>query len=619
MSPYAIDKRDIQFVLYEYLDIENTICKLPDYSEFDRETIDMVLETMTKLCTDVISPLNTVMDREGLKFENNQVITPAGYKEAYQQLCENGLSAPSNNAELGGGGLPHLINTTLTEILVSASVAFAMTPGLTSAAAPVIEQYGTEELKNLYCEKMNTGVWGGTMCLTESSAGSAVGDLKTKAKRDGDSYLIEGEKIFISSGEQDLTENIVHLVLARIEGAPKGIKGVSLFLVPKFLVDSDGNVGEANNVVCGNIEHKMGIKGSPTCTMVFGSDGPCRGWLIGEENQGIRYMFQMMNEARIGVGMQGLGCAAGSYQEALQYATERVQGVDVKDMKDVDARRVPIIEHPDVRRNLLTMKAFSEGMRAMLYSAAFSADQALHAEDEEDRKKYHSMLELVTPICKAYCSDWGFHMTELGIQVFGGYGYTQEYPQEQYCRDAKIASIYEGTNGIQALDLLGRKVSGKGGLLFMTFLMRINDFINEQEGHETAGPFIKRLAEARDRLSQTVMSFQKAGMDGDMYFPVVNATPFLEMFGHIVMAYHLCEMAVVADAKLQAMYEEAGAKDDAAKAKLLDEHPDAAYYDGKIHSMRFFCDTYLPKAIGIAETIALGNRSPLDVRFPEQG
>jgi alkylation response protein AidB-like acyl-CoA dehydrogenase len=615
MSPFAIDKRDIEFILYEYLDVEQSLCKLPKFSEFDRETFDLVIDTLIKLSNDVIAPLNTVMDRQGLKFENNQVITPEGYKEAYQQLCENGLTAPSNNPELGGGGLPLVINTALNEIMVSASLAFAMTPGLTSSAAHVIETHATAALRDLYCEKMFTGVWGGTMCLTESGAGSAVGDLKSKAKRDGDDYLIEGEKIFISSGDHDLTENIIHLVLAKIEGAPKGIKGVSLFVVPKFLVDDDGNMGQANNVVCGNIEHKMGIKGSPTCTMVFGADGPCRGYLIGEEHMGIRYMFQMMNEARIGVGMQGMSTAAISYQEALQYAAERVQGVDITEMRNVDADRIPIIMHPDVRRNLLTMKAFTEGMRAMLYGAAAFADQALYAQDEELKTNSMNMLDLITPICKAYCSDWGFHMTDLGIQVLGGYGYTQEYPQEQYCRDCKIASIYEGTNGIQALDLLGRKVSGKGGLLFMTYLMRINNFINEHEEHPTVGEYVKKLAASRDTLSQVVMKFQQAGMGGDLYGPILFATPFLEMFGHIVMSYLLCDMAVVADAKLNVILEKAGATEGDARAKLIDENPEAKFYDGKLHSMRFFVDTYLPKAQAIADSIEQDNRSPLEINF----
>ena len=616
MSPYAVDKRDIHFVLFEYLNIVEKLCKYDIYSDFDRETLEMILETMIKFSGDVLSPLNVVMDREGLKFENNKVITPKGYKEAYQTLCENGLSAPSVNAELGGGGLPQIMNTALTEIMVSGSVSFAMTPGLSSSAGHVIEKYCTKDLVETYVEKLYTGHWAGTMCLTESGAGSAVGDLKTKAIPQGDHYHIEGEKIFITSGEHDLTENIVHLVLARIEGAEKGIKGVSLFLVPKFLVNEDGSVGQANNVLCGNIEHKMGIKGSPTCTMVFGADGPCQGWLIGEEHQGIKYMFQMMNEARIGVGVQGQATAAEAYQEALQYASERIQGVDVTQMRDVDAERIAIIKHPDVRRNLLMMKSFTEGMRSLLYTTAMFADISLFEPDDEKRMKYHNMLELLTPMCKAYCSDFGFRMTEIAIQVFGGYGYTQEYPVEQFCRDAKIASIYEGTNGIQALDLLGRKVSGKGGLLFMTFLMRMNDFVNDQENHEMAGPYVKKLADARDKLSQVVMGFQKAGMEGDFYYPVINATPFMEMFGHIVVSYLLLDMAVLADKKLNAIFKEAGASDDEAKAKIIEDNPDARFYAGKVHSMRFFVETTLPHIHAIAESIMSGDRSPLEINFP---
>ena len=614
MSPFAVDKRDIQFCLFEYLNLLD-FCKTTEkFSAFDRETIEMSIDTMIKVATDKIAPLNTVMDREGLRFEGGKVTTPKGYKEAYRAVCENGLSAPGKSAELGGGGLPHAAMTAIVEIMASASVAFTMTPGLSSAAGEVIEAYGTEELKKLYVEKLYTGQWAGTMCLTESSAGSAVGDLKTKAKRQGDHYLIEGEKIFISSGEHDLTENIVHLVLARIVGAPPGVKGISLFVVPKVLPAGEG-LGPRNALSCGKIEEKMGIHGNSTCTMIFGGDGPCQGWLIGEENQGINYMFRMMNEARIGVGLQGLATSAASYQEALQYARDRVQGVDIKDMKDVNAPRVAIIQHPDVRRNLLSMKAFVEGARALLYSTAHFSELALHHPDETERQNYQNLVELLTPICKAYCSDQGFRMTELGVQIFGGYGYCQEYPQEQYCRDAKIASIYEGTNGIQALDLLGRKVSGKGGLMFMTFLMRMNGFINDNQGHPALGPYVAKLEAARDALTGVVMRFQQAGMEGDMYYPVLNATPFLDLFGTIVFAYLLEDMAVKADAALQKLYAQAGAKTDEAKAKLVAEHPEARYYDGKLHSMRHFVETNLPHAQATCQAILAADKSPLTINF----
>jgi len=614
MSPFAVDKRDVQFCLYEFLQLEEQ-CKLPRYKEFNKELFDMVLDEAIKVSTDILAPLNTILDREGVSFDQGKVTTPEACHQAYKTFKEGGWIAPSGGQEYGGQGLPMMLDIAVTEIQGSASTAFLMTPGLTRAAGNLLEVHGTDEMKKMYVENMYSGKWGGTMCLTESSAGSAVGDLKTKAKKEGDHYLIEGEKIFISSGDHDLTENIIHLVLARIEGGPKGIKGVSLFLVPKIQVKDDGSLGEPNNVICGNIEHKMGIKGSPTCTMIFGSDGPCHGYLIGEEHQGIKYMFQMMNEARIGVGLQGLGAASASYNEALQYSRERIQGVDIAKMRDVDAPRIPIIQHPDVRRMLLTMKAFSEGMRALIYFTAKCADLALHSDDEEERTKNQNMLELLTPIVKAYCSDWGVRMTVMGIQVLGGYGYCQEYPQEQYCRDGVIATVYEGTNGIQALDLLGRKVSGKGGLMFMTFLMHMNDFINDNKEHANLGAYVEKLEKARDVLSQVVMGFQKAGMEGDIYYPVLCASPFLEMFGHIVMSYLLLNQSIVADEKLQAIYKDKGASSEEDQKKLNDENPEARFYSGKIHSMKFFADTYLPAAAGIADSIASGNKSPLEISF----
>jgi alkylation response protein AidB-like acyl-CoA dehydrogenase len=618
MSPFAVDKRDIQFCLFEYLQIEN-LCKLPKYTEFNREVFEMVIDEASKYAAGVLAPLNTILDREGIQFDKGKVSMPAECHKAYKSFCEGGWVSASGDPEFGGQGMPLTMNTAVTEIQGTACMPFLLAPGLTHSAGHLIETFCGGEIKKKYLAKLYSGEWTGTMCLTEGGAGSAVGDLKTKAIREDDHYLIEGEKIFISFGEHDLTENIVHLVLARVEGAPKGIRGVSLFLVPKQRLNDDGSVGEFNNVVCGNIEHKMGIHGAPTCTMIFGADGPCRGYLIGEENQGIRHMFQMMNEARIGVGLQGLGAAAASYQEALQYAKERIQGVDMKDMKDVDAPRVAIIKHPDVRRMLMTMKAFVEGMRAMIYYTTLCADTALNSEDEETRNKNKLMLDLLTPICKAYCSDSGFEMTSIGVQVFGGYGYTKEYPVEQYLRDAKIASIYEGTNGIQALDLLGRKVAGKGAASFMTFLSQLNEFIDANSEHSGLGAQVKKIGAARDKLTQTVMKFQQVGSEGDFYYPLLYATPFLEMCGTIAVSYFLCDMALLAEDKLKAIFEKAGVPSDTSsddeKRKLIAENPEASFYDGKIHSARFFVDVYLPRAHAIADTVMSGNRSPLEVNF----
>jgi alkylation response protein AidB-like acyl-CoA dehydrogenase len=577
MSPYTVDKRDINFCLYEYLGLEE-MCKLPKYSEFNRELFDMVIDEAIKFSVDVLAPLNIVLDREGVRYQDGMVRVPEACHQAYKKFCEGGWIAPSGDPEYGGQGLPLTLASAVGEIMLGASMAFQTTPGLTKVTGSLLETYGTEVTKT-YIEKLYSGVWSGTMCLTEPGAGSAVGDLKCKAIKDGDHYLIEGEKIFITGGDQDMTENILHLVLARVEGAPKGIKGVSLFLIPKIRINDDGTLAEPNNVACGGIEHKMGMHGSPTCSLIFGGDGPCHGYLVGEENQGIRFMFQMMNEARIGVGLQGL-CVS---------------------MKNVDAPRVPIIKHPDVKRMLLTMKAFSEGMRAMLYFSARCSDLSEHAKDDEEKQKWTQMLELLTPICKAYCSDYGYDMTTVGIQVLGGYGYCNEYPQEQYARDSKAASIYEGTNAIQALDLLGRKVAGKGGLAFMTFLNHLNVFLDEHAKHPTLSGYVEKLQKARDTLTGVVMHFQKTGTE-DPYYPILCATPFLEMFGHVVMSYFLLDMAILAEKKLSALPE-----------GPIADSPEKTFYDGKLHSARFFIDTYLPKAAAIAETAHSGNRSPLEV------
>ncbi len=614
MSPFATDKRDIQFTLFEYLKAEE-LCQIEKYSDFNRETFQMVLDQALKFTGDVLFPLNTVMDREGVKFDKGKVIVPRACHEAYNGFCEGGWVAPSGAPEYGGQGLPMLLNSALTEIQGSGCVTFLMAPGLTRATGHLIETHGTERMIKLYLEKLYTGQWGGTMCLTESGAGSAVGDLKTKAIRDGKRFRIEGEKIFITFGDHDLTENIIHLVLARIEGAPKGIKGVSLFLVPKVRVKEDGTLGEPNNVACSRIEEKMGIHGSPTCTMVFGDGGPCYAELIGEENQGIKYMFQMMNEARIGVALQGLSAASASYQQALAYARERIQGVDMKDMADPDAPRVPIISHPDVRRMLLGMKAYTEGMRAMIYFAALCADVARYGKDEQARQESMFLLDFLTPICKSYCSDSGFQVTCQGIQVLGGYGYTKEYPLEQYCRDSKIASIYEGTNGIQALDLLGRKVAGKGAAAFMTYMNRLNAWLDQHGSHPTLGEQVGKVAKARDALVQVVMTFQQKGADGDFYYPLLCATPFLEQTAQLVMSHLLTDMAVLAEKKLSELVPQAKAGDARAWNKLEKDNPEVRFYRGKIHSARFFVDTVLPHAQAIAETILSSNRSPLDVTF----
>ena len=495
MADYLVDFRDVQFVLYEMLGVDK-LCEREKYQDFNKEIMDMVLEQGLKFSKEILAPINDVADKEGCKFEDGKVSMPQCFHDAYKQYCEGGWAGISSSPDFGGQGMPSAIGIAVAEFFIGSCCSFGMTPGLSRGSAGLIESFGSDELKAIYCEKMYTGEWAGTMCLTEPQAGSAVGDLKTTAKKKGDDWIINGTKSFITSGDHDLTENIIHLVLARTEGAPAGIKGISLFVVPKFRVNDDGSLGELNDVVCGNIEHKMGIHASSTCTLNFGDNDACVGYLVGEECAGIKCMFQLMNEARIGVGMQGMGQAGAVYMGALAYAKERIQGVEITEMRNVDAPRVPIIDHPDIRRMLMLMKAYTEGCRALLYQTAYYVDLAETAADEEEKEGYEMMIDLLTPICKAYSTDVAFRVSEWGIQVLGGYGYCSEYPMEQYMRDIKILSIYEGTNGIQALDLLGRKIAMKGGMLFMKYVMELNDFIEANKEHARVGASVAAFEKA---------------------------------------------------------------------------------------------------------------------------
>lgn len=619
MPEYYVDERDIKFQLFEYLEVEKLL-ESDVYKQFSKEEFEMVIGEAIKFAKTALAPINKLGDEVGVKFENGKVIMPDEFKSVYNKYAEAGWIGISSNPEFGGQGFPQVIGTSTAEVFVGANVSFTMAPGLTKAAADLLEDFGTEEMKNLYIPKMLSGEWCGTMCLTEPQAGSAVGDLTTAAKPTGKpgEYLISGTKIFITFGEHDLTPNIIHLVLARIEGAPKGIKGVSLFLVPKYRVNPDGSLGEFNDITCSGIEHKMGIHASPTCTLNFGDNGNCIGYIIGEPNQGIKYMFKMMNEARIGVGLQGQALAAAAYQLALRYAHERIQGVDIREMKNVDAPRVPIIVHPDVRRMLLYQKAYVEGLRGLLYKAALFGDLIKinkASGNEDEAEKYQDLLDLFTPICKAYSSDYAFRCIELALQVYGGYGYSEEYGIEQYLRDSKIASIYEGTNGIQALDLLGRKIAIKGGLLFMRYMTELNSFIDANKDNAVFAKEFKVLERARDVLAETTMSFGQMSMSGNLLYPVLHAYPYLEMFGHIAVSHVLLEQALVAAKKLDALFASKGASTDEAKRALIKEHPDAKFYYGKVETAKFFVHYVLPHVFAISETIKSNNTSALDIEF----
>jgi alkylation response protein AidB-like acyl-CoA dehydrogenase len=614
---FPISMRDIRFILYEQLGIER-LCQFDKFKDFSRETFDMVLEEGAKLAAEVIAPLNPVADKEGCLYEKGKVKVPEAFHGAFKKYCEGGWIAASVDAEAGGQGLPDSVALATAEMFVGACCSFTTYPGLTRGCANLIESFGTPEQKQMYLAKMYGGRWTGTMCLTEPQAGSAVGDVKTLAKKEGDHYLVQGTKIFITAGDHNLTENIIHAVLARTENAPPGTKGLSLFIVPKVRINLDGSLGEPNDVNCGGVEHKMGLKGSSTCTLNFGDDGKCQGYILGKENQGIQLMFQMMNEARLGVGLQGFALGNLSYLYALKYAKERIQGVEITKMRDPSAPRVPIIKHPDVRRMLMTMKAYAEGLRALIYRSAYYADLAKVATDPKEKEYCENMIDLLIPIVKAYSTDMAFRLTEWAIQVHGGYGYCGEYPVEQLCRDVKITSIYEGTNGIQAMDLVGRKLSLKKGALFMGWMKEVNEFIEKHKDHPVFGAAMGQLEQAKNTLISVSLHFAKAAAGGDPLYPMLHACPYLELFGETELAYLLLDQGIIAQEELQTLLQKAGAATEEAKAKVIEEQADAAFYSGKIHTAEFFVTNILPRVQATAAAILSGNRSALaipDVAF----
>jgi alkylation response protein AidB-like acyl-CoA dehydrogenase len=610
MAEFRFDLKDVEFVLFEQMKI-GELCGLGPYKDQDAESYRSILQAAFDLTKERLWPINAESDRVGARFDAGTVTVPDCQKEFRKTFVENGFLAMANSPEWGGLGLPTLLSSACGEIFIAGCLSFTLTPMLTRGAAHIIEVHGSEELKRIYLERMYSGEWSGTMCLTEPQAGSDLAAVKTKARRDGGSFLLEGTKTFITSGDHDFTKQIVHPVLARIEGAPPGIKGISLFLVPKYLPNPDGSLGEWNDVSCGNIEHKMGINASPTCTLNFGENGRCRGWLIGEENNGIVYMFQLMNEARIEVGLQGLGQAASAYGQALAYARERVQGVSLKGApREPGTRAQTIMAHPDVRRMLLGMKAQVEGIRALLYETARNEDLAHAHPDAAVRRRAEGVVHLLTPVCKAYGTDMAFRVTEDAMQVHGGYGYCREYPVEQFCRDVKITSIYEGTNGIQALDLVGRKLPMDGGALFTEYAAGLKSFLKANAGHPVIGPWLTVLESAVERLVACTARIGKAYAENDPHFAFLVAVPYLRMFGDVASAALLLEQALIAAGRL-------GPGDMAAwRTRAAADAPSGFYYD-KLCTAQFFVYNHLPRVTATAETILSGDRSALEVVFPE--
>lgn len=611
MGNLLVNTRDQQFMLFEHLEIEK-LFTTEKYKDFSKDDVIMMMNEAEKMAVNVILPTYEQGDKLGCSFKDGKVTVPECFRDAYKKYCEAGWLAQAQPAEVGGQGLPFIMATANLEPCYAANFAFLMYPGLTHGAAALIRHHGTEELKNKYMYKMFTGEWGGTMCLTEPGAGSDVGALRTTAKRLPDGkFLISGTKCFISCGDHDLTPNIIHPVLARIEGDPLGTPGISIFIVPKYRVNDDGSLGEFNDVKTGNIEHKMGIKGSATCTLNFGEDGNCIGELLGNEREGMRIMFQMMNEARMEVGMQALGHSSASLEHAVAYAKERIQSTPVWEMKNPDAKAVPIIEHPDVRRDLLWMKAYVEGLRALNYFTAYALDMSLAF--PEEKAKWHGLVELLTPVCKAYTSDVAMLIVSKAIDVYGGYGYCQEYPVEQYMRDCKIACIYEGTNGIQALDLVGRKLGQNKGMNVMNMIGEIGATIAKAKGIPELEKYAAYLEEANNAVVDLTMTFAALGKSSSFLIPILNASPYLDIFGDLLLGHFLMQAGAIAQEKLNKIYGESGADTKGKRRALVHENADVAFYEGKIASAKFFAVEVLSLVKAKCAAIKVADKVPIEM------
>ena len=572
MPKYQAPLKDMKFLLYDVLEI-GTYSNLPRFSEAPQDVVDAILDGGSKFASGVLQPINAIGDRQGCKRNpDGSVTTPKGFKEAYKQMSDDGWMAISADPAYGGQGLPRVVSMPFLEMCSSANMAFSMYPGLTRGAAEAIHVGASDEQKKIYLPNMVSGKWAGTMNLTEPQCGTDLGLIRTKAVPQPDgSYKITGQKIWISGGEQDLAENIIQLVLARIEGGPEGIKGISLFIVPKFLVNKDGSLGPRNGFQCGGLEEKMGIHGNSTCVMNY--EG-ATGYLVGEPHKGMRTMFVMMNEARLGVGMQGLAQAEVAFQNAADFARDRVQGRSITGVKAPDKPADPIIVHPDVRRMLMDMKAFIEGGRAFAYWTALQGDLEVVSPDAHVREKAEDRMALLTPVIKAFLTDRGFKAASDALQLHGGTGYTREQGVEQFVRDARIALIYEGTNGIQALDLVGRKLAANGGRAVFGFFSDLEEFVTTNEGNEKLKPYVAGVQSATAQLREGTMWLMQNGMSN---FDNAGASShdYLQLFGLTALSLMWAKMA---------------------KAALAKEGSGDSFYSDKLATARYFFDRVLPDA-----------------------
>ena len=594
MSDYKVPMRDMQFIMNELLDFAGHYEQIGKGEDADPDVVAAILEENTKFCENVLAPLNAVGDAQGCTWNDGAVTTPDGFKDAYEQFVEAGWPSMTHSPDIGGQGLPESLGTIMSEMIGTANWSWGMYPGLSHGCMKTLELHGTEEQQSTYLSKLVEGRWTGTMCLTEAHCGSDLGMLRTKAEPQADgSYKISGTKIFISAGEHDMSENIVHIVLARLPDAPEGTKGISLFVVPKFLPNADGDVGERNGVSCGSLEHKMGIHGNATCVMNFDA---ATGYLVGPPNRGLNCMFTFMNTARIGTAIQGVVHAEMGYQKSLAYAKDRVQFRSLSGPKNPNGPADPIIWHPDVRRMLLTQKAFAEGGRMLLYYASQLVDIDHYSDDEELKKNANDLLALLTPIAKAFLTETGLESANLGMQCFGGHGYIREWGLEQNVRDARISTLYEGTTGIQALDLLGRKVLMSQGETLKCFTKIIHKFCQANESNAAMKEFIEPLAALNKEWGEVTMHIGLTAMENQEEVSAASVD-YLMYSGYITLAYFWARAAEVALAQ--------------------GDSDDAHFYQSKIKTARFYFQRLLPRTKSLLVTMKSGADNLMDFDLNE--
>jgi len=593
---FFVDSSDLRFALFDVFRVQ-ALLKYGRFRHLDRDQLEQVLSQAERMAVEVLSPLNRVADQNHPQYKDGKVTMPPEFHLAFKKYADGGWIPSTLEKDAGGWGVPETLGMAIKEIYNGACGGFYAFSALTMGAMNLIHNYGTEDMKRRYLDKMAQGIYTGTMCLTEPESGSFLADITASAKSDGETFKIKGAKVFVGTGNHDLSENIIHLVLARIECALPGYKGLSLFVVPKYLVNDDGTRGPLNDVFCAGIEDKMGWDGAPTARLHFGDNDDCSGWLLGEEGKGLTFMFHMINEMRLATGAQGVGQAAAAYQLALAYSKERIQGLSYLKKKGEPDVQVPIIDHPDIRRNLLFMKAVVEGCRRLVFQTALYIDLSKAVDEEKEREYYEDLVEILVPICKAYSTDMGFRVAETAVQSMGGYGYVKDYRVEQYLRDLKVSCLYEGTSGIQAIDLQRRKLTIKGGRLFRNLVKEMDGFIQQNLENPALGPSILRLKSAKEKMVELAQSFPAKNKE-DPGLPLSVAKPFLDLTGHIACSWMLLKSAVVADSLL---------------GKTQASEDDQAFYQGKIFTAQFAVVNLLAKVGGLAETIYAWDRSILDM------